>query len=162
MGLEPWFKKLCEALDKVKAEQSELYAKLQIDLFTKDQQFSSWFKNHTEVIHLHSPIGKELFSKITEANACFIFLAHHNKDYRTTKFFEILPFGKPLVYLGEKGFVSEFIEEKGLGWVLHRPEIDFIQVLQELENNTFQPSNQFDYKEFSLDKTAEMVEGWLL
>ena len=162
MGLEPWFKKLCEALDQVKASRPELYNRLQIDLFSKDLQFATWFENHQEVIHLQTPIGKELFTKITEANACFIFLAHHNKDYRTTKFFEILPFGKPLVYLGEKGFVSEFIEEKELGWVLHQPEIDFIQVLQELENDTFQASNQFDYKEFSLDKTSEMVEGWLL
>ncbi len=162
MGLEPWFKKLCEALDQVKASNPGLYKKLQIELYSKDLQFASWFSDHTDVIHLQAPIGKELFHKIASANACFIFLAHHNKDYRTTKFFEILPFSKPLIYLGEKGFVSEFIEKEELGWVMHNPEIDFVKVLHFLAESNTEWSNKFDFQDFSLEKISEEVEAWLL
>jgi hypothetical protein len=162
MGLEPHFRSMCRALDALQKESPELYSRLQIELYTKDQQFAPWFAGYEEVIKLSKPIGKGLFERIALADACFIFLAHHNKNYRTTKFFEILPFQKPLIFMGDEGYVSEYIESEQLGCVLRHPETEFIRVLKDLDSGELEGRKDLDHRAYSLMRVAKNVEEKLL
>lgn len=161
MGLEPHFNSLCLALDKIKLEQAELYSKLNIELYSKDQQFKALFSHHAEVVKLEKPIGKKLFERIAGASACFLFLAHHNRHYKTTKFYELMPFGKPLIFMGDEGLVSEFIEDEKLGVVMHDPENEFITCLEDIMNGKLANTASFDHSEYSLESITKTVEGWL-
>lgn len=162
MGLEPHFRSMCSALDALKKDNPGLYSKLEIELYTKDHQFASWFTGYENVVKLSRPIGKQLFERIAQADACFIFLAHHNKNYRTTKFFEILPFQKPLIFMGDEGYVSEFIESEKLGAVLRDPKSEFIGILERLDNGDLEGRRDFDHQAYSLMNVAKKVEDKLL
>jgi hypothetical protein len=40
-------------------------------------------------------------------------LADYNKDFFTTKFFDYLPYNKPIVYIGPDGAVRQFLQKNG-------------------------------------------------
>lgn len=161
MGMEPYFERLSIGLDNLKSQNPEFYDKLEIEIYTKDQRFSSFLKSHPSIVKMAQPIGNELFARIAQSDACLIFLAHHNKHYQTTKFFEILPFSKPLVYMGDPGFVSEFIVSEKLGYLLLNPEHDLKNLILNLSENNSLFINS-EHEQWSLDSVTAKLEKLML
>lgn len=72
-------------------------------------------------IHIHEPIGKEIYSVLAKADVLLIVLPDNKKNERTTKFFEYLPYRKPLFIVADIGEVTDFVEHHKLGVHIHAP-----------------------------------------
>jgi glycosyltransferase involved in cell wall biosynthesis len=68
------------------------------------------------IINLHNFIPEEqLFQCISKSSAYLAFFPITDKDLVSTKFFEIIYTGTPILYIGEEGEVSKFIKENKVG-----------------------------------------------
>ena len=83
-----------------------------------------------------------------------IFLADHNKNYLTTKFFEYLPFKVPLLYFGENGFVAKFIAENNLGIYVQHPSAELLPALEKVSTSNSNFNQNFEASQFSLEQKA--------
>jgi hypothetical protein len=161
MELEKVFSDFSKALDGIKITNIDLYKKLNIEFYSSTDHSLSYFQNHREVVFFYEPIGKDIFHKINEADACLILLAPHNNDFRTTKFFENMPFQKPYIVLGEKGFVAEYVINHNLGvWVSNENFTkDFLQTIDRIHNKRLKFNPAFEHQQFSYEvQTKHLIE----
>lgn len=115
LGLHPFISEWVDQLLAVKEKSPDLYAQVEIRIFTPDLQYAHLFEQVKDVVYVSAPIGKELFRELEEADGILILLAEHNKDNFTTKFAESLPFRKPLIYVGAEGEARRFVLDNALG-----------------------------------------------
>lgn len=122
IGLEPHLERLNNALTKIRKDNPLLYRQLTIDLYTPHHRFKNIFEENSDKVHFHEPIGTDFFRELLASHASFIFLSEHNKNFQTTKFYEVLAYKKPFVYVGAEGDTASLIREQSLGCVLHDTE----------------------------------------
>jgi len=151
--LEDTFDRLANALDSLKSEHAELYQKLNISFYTPPNNIPHQFKNHSEVIQFNLPVGKDIFNLINQSTACIILQSRNNKNFRTTKFFEFIAFRKPYIVMGEKGFVSDFVEQNKLGVFISNENFytQFVDTLEKLAENKLEFNKEFDIDEFTCE-----------
>lgn len=114
-GIERYFDQLSELLDSLKVEDPALYERIHFKIYSSDfERLQGRYPKHTQLEFL-APVGSKLFAAIDHASAAIIALSEHNKDFKTTKFYEFLSRQKPVFYLGPKGEVAQFLERKDLG-----------------------------------------------
>ena len=157
LGLKPFIDPFSSWLSTLREKESHLYNKLTIDLFTPHSNHVGSLKDHANV---HAPIGKEFMSELAQSSAAIILLAEHNKDFLTTKFFELIPFGKPLIFIGAQGFAAQFIEENGLGKVVDSYE-SLAQVIQELKSNSFPLNREYNISSHELSHIGDHLVSLL-
>jgi hypothetical protein len=114
LGTERYLEQLVKACNSLYQEDKDLASQLSFEFFSPPSAQRKILEN-CPLIHVADPIGKELFSKMKSGNYSMILLAGHNKDFRTTKYYECLAMAKPLFFLGEHGEVSREIEENDIG-----------------------------------------------
>ncbi|MCE3258649.1 MAG: hypothetical protein K0S12_290 [Bacteroidetes bacterium] len=164
MGLDKYLVKLNETLTKLKAEKPELYKRLRFDFYTPDVNTLQVLAAHPEVVSAHQPVGEKIFARIKEADFCMIMLASQNKNFLTTKSIEFLTLNKPFFYLGENGYVSEFIEKNKLGFSVNenKPLTEqLVSLTEHYLSDQFHYNNQFDFSQYSLEKVGSKVEELL-
>ncbi len=67
-------------------------------------------------IKMHSQIPSlEFFEKAQQSHAIIFLIPEHAKDGVPTKLYEYAYLGRPIIAMGYRGKVSEFVEEKSLG-----------------------------------------------
>ena len=112
---EAVLKEMAEDLDGLKSNYPALYEKLEISFYTvSPHKISQIFSRHT-IVKSSNSIGDKIFSEIAKSDLCIIFLAEHNRNFFTTKYFEYLPLQKPYLYIGPEGKVIKEIEAKKMG-----------------------------------------------
>ncbi|MFT4778436.1 MAG: hypothetical protein ACI80P_000409 [Flavobacteriales bacterium] len=151
LGIEDHLMNFAESLKMLKTKNITLYNRLNIQFYTPQTDFAKVFKEVDDIVEFSQPIGKDFFKQLNEASAAIVMLASHNKNYLTTKFFEYLPFRKPLLFLGVTGYTSEFIEENKLGLILTSDGRDLEENLLSL-THPWATENPFQIDEFSLNK----------
>ena len=165
LGTEMVLEELSNLLSKLKYNHPYLYSKLSFEFFTPEIRFSELFKEHTEVVKFDKPIGNKIFTKVASADFSMLFLADHNKDYCTTKFFEMMPFKKPYILLGENGFVAEKIKKENLGYFFKSGSLEqeFIDFLINYERGGIsnKDSNP-NISNYSYDKLTDKLLGLLV
>ena len=114
LGVDEYFKLLIESLDYHKKMNG---LAPEISIYT-DEWNKRQLSDSNQEIKFYKPVGDLIFEQIASADFVLIFLAHHNRNYLTSKFFEFMPYKKPYIYLGPTGFVSETIENEKLGFCL--------------------------------------------
>ncbi|MDG2247411.1 MAG: hypothetical protein P8L71_13735 [Flavobacteriales bacterium] len=159
IGLEETLKSLADALKKLKASSPTSIAKLRVTFYTPHQQFASIFDGLEDYVSFKPTIGKDFFTELNKATAAIILLAEHNKNYLTTKFFEYLPFKKPLVFMGAKGHTSSFISTHKLGHVLKDDFSNLGEVLELLEAPL--TDNSFSLEKYTLSNRVEELRALL-
>jgi hypothetical protein len=100
-----------------------------LDIFTTSQDYLEMIRRHptasrVQLFHPLTPheLGKRLFEEyhyaiyITEA-------ALDNANFCSTKFADIMGAGKPILYIGPEGLVSEYIRREDCGFVLSPNDI---------------------------------------
>lgn len=92
--------------------------KITLDLYTKHKSKALSILGLEDNINFHEPIGDTIFNIVRESDLFIILLSDHNKDFKTTKFYEFLPYKVPYLLVGPKGHVSESIEKEELGFLL--------------------------------------------
>lgn len=114
-GAEEQFDRLDRCLNELQLISPQHHDKIRIECYSSDYlRLKARFANQ-EKIAFKTAIDKELFQRIDESSAAMILLSEHNQDFKTTKFYEFLSRKKPIMYLGPKGTVAEFIEKENLG-----------------------------------------------
>ena len=153
LGLKPFIDPFSSWLSTLREKENQLYSKLTIDLFTPHSNHVGSLEDHANI---HSPIGKEFMSELAQSSAAIILLAEHNKDFLTTKFFELIPFGKPLIFVGAQGFAAQFIEKNGLGKTVDSYE-SLAHIIKELKSDSFPLSREYDISNHELSHVGDQL-----
>ncbi|MDP4827825.1 MAG: hypothetical protein NWR73_09065 [Flavobacteriales bacterium] len=153
MGIEGTLKSLNSGLNHLKVSNQELYHRLEIRFYTPHVQHAHIFAEHP-CVAFSPTIGKKFFTELRQSHAAMIFLADHNKNYLTTKFFEYLPFKVPLLYFGENGFVAKFIAENNLGIYVQHPSAELPPALEKVSTSNSNFNQNFEASQFSLEQKA--------
>lgn len=156
LGLEEHLKQLGTHLDTLKLENLAIIRNLNFRFFTTETHVVRFFEGVPEVIEVHPPIGKQVFNEIKQADALMILLAEHNKDFLTTKFFEYLPFKKPLIFIGAYGEAAKFIETNQLGVVVNSLET-LSETLLALRSKTLKFNSNVDINTYSLEARVKLL-----
>ncbi|MEL6134333.1 MAG: glycosyltransferase [Bacteroidota bacterium] len=161
IGVDPQLVRLRDWMQQIKAGDPELYQRLEIDIYSKDYERGQDLLTADEsALRFHAPISKQaLFQKLAVADIALLLIADHNKDFKTTKFFEILAFRQPFLMLGPKGRVSDYIEENQLGIHLDNHEVDvayFVQSIHKLREEKVR-LKEMDVSHFSLAKVTDQL-----
>lgn len=122
MGIEKNLKQLVATIEKLKNSHPKLHHQLQVKIFSDDQSKFKEALNGHHKIQVMPSIGKGLFEEIDRASASIIMLAEHNKDFKTSKFWEFASRRKPIAFIGAEGETSQFIEENRMGLHVQKPE----------------------------------------
>ncbi len=88
-------------------------SRFELDIYSNDE----WHGHHkSESVHFHKPIpSKEFFSISQEAAWLIFFIPEHAKNGIPSKLYELAALHVPIMAMGRKGTLSEFIENKNLG-----------------------------------------------
>ena len=158
-GTDGILKALSAFLDRLKASSPALYTRLSFDFYTPQTAQKKFFLNHPEQVRFFEPQGNEIMRKLSEADYCLIFLAGHNKNYKTTKFLEYSILRKPFIVLGEKGFVAEEVERHKIGKAYNETDISELESL--LSNSSqylsTEYNNQYDFSRYSFEAVTETL-----
>lgn len=156
-GLETVLEHFANELNEAEQSTPELTSNLEINLYTPHLSFSKHLSAASDLIKVHPVIGKAIFTKIQNADAVLIFLAEHNKNYLTTKFFEYLPFQKPILFLGAEGHAAAFIEAQQLGLVVNERE-QLRDALRQLREGSAPRPGDKELEAFSLiSRTQDLL-----
>lgn len=121
-GVEHYFDQLSTVLHQLKDEDLPLYKRLRFKIYSSDfERLNGRYAEHRWMEFL-PPIGNQLFTEIDRSSAAIIALSEHNKDFKTTKFYEFLSRKKPVLYLGPQGEVAQFLEQNSLGSSIRNTE----------------------------------------
>jgi hypothetical protein len=101
---------------------------VELEIYTDDHKSLQQFQN--AAISINPSIGKMIFNVISESDFVLILLAEHNKDFKTTKFYEFLPFQKPYLYIGSLGQVAKNISEDEMGFVIKDVKKDTVSFIE--------------------------------
>ena len=146
LGSEKYLKEFINQINNYNSKTEHL---VELEIYTDDYKSFSQFQN--AAISIQPSIGKEIFKIISEADYVLILLADHNKDFKTTKFYEFLPFQKPYLYIGSLGEVAKNIGDDEMGFVIKDVKNDTVSFfvshftsklvfngLSKFKNHTFQ------------------------
>ncbi|MBP9069680.1 MAG: hypothetical protein KBG47_09240 [Bacteroidia bacterium] len=133
--------------------------KVEVDLYTKHKSVAVSLPELKENIRFLEPIGDKIFNVVRESDLFIILLSDHNKDFKTTKFYEFLPYKVPYLLVGPKGHVSESIEKEALGFLLtEEQDLSYIykKLLTSKELKGFR-----DIDKYSLDNSTQVLNSIL-
>lgn len=160
LGLEKHLQTLAEGVRLLKQKERALFERLEITFYTPHHRFASIFSDLVSTVKFNQPIGKHFFHKVQASNAVFLFLAEHNKDFFTTKFYELLPYHKPMIFFGAEGKTSHAIQSMQLGHV-HTKPLDFVNSIITLSEQQEEIPRTIDLTEFTLDYRADELIQFL-
>lgn len=148
IGIEKYLNILSEAASVFNEKNKTI--KLEINFYTENHLD---YLGKFQEINFYPRLKKDFFKMLNSADMLVILCAEHNKNYKTTKYFEYLPLEKPLLFIGPDGFVSQTIENEKTGIVLRTTEdlIQFVQTKQE-----FKPNKDFKKHSFK-ERTQEVI-----
>jgi hypothetical protein len=155
IGSEPQWQELQRIIQAITAENKDRI-NIQFDLYTtaKLPAFMSTIPN----VHAYAPIGKSIFNIMQQADVLLIVLPENKKNERTTKFFEYLPFRKPLLVVAPLGEVTNYIESNQLG-VHSNQSLPIIQSLFNGDYAAHSFNSSFDLScETNVYRTQQMME----
>ncbi|MEO8761963.1 MAG: hypothetical protein ABI388_10865 [Bacteroidia bacterium] len=137
--------------------------KCSLDFYTNHNKYIGNFEVKNLVgknIFYHSELSeKELYQELLKHNYYLFICPDYGMDNISTKFYEIIYHRIPIVFIGETGVASQFIENNNLGIFIHKNDI--VNGLQKIINREtkFNYNNSFDVSAFSFDKlTDKLIE----
>ncbi len=108
-----------------------------------------------EIINVNSFIPEaQLFQRISQSAAYLVFFPITDKDLVSTKFFEIIYTGTPILYIGEEGEVSKFIRENKVG-VHILPQNMEVELPKYLSGNVPFEYGYFDVTQYSFSTVTD-------
>jgi hypothetical protein len=159
-GILPNLQKLNDVLEDMKRTDLPLYSKLQIDFFVDQLDYKDHFGNH-ECVNFYPSVGKLIFKKIAESDIILILYTEFSKNFRTTKFYEFLPFQKQYLYIGPPGDTYNFIKENKLGYSLGQAEDTklVLEFFSKIARGNKNDTPLINFRSYSFDKqTDELIK----
>jgi hypothetical protein len=151
---QPQWQWLKNTIQQISPPLLQLGKKLRFDLYTTASvpEFMLQIPN----IFIHEPIGKAIYSELEKADILLIVLPDNKKNERTTKFFEYLPYRKPLFVVADIGDVTDFVGRHKLGVHIHAPGN---QIIDLFSGKYFEDSfnMQFDIETCTSNERASQI-----
>ncbi len=113
-------------------------------IFSKDHEKFRQYLGGFQNVKIHNEIGSDIYRWMLQAKGFIVALSGYNQNFFTTKFYDYLPWEKPLVYLGPKGKVWHFLLEHG-------------QKSDKLKNANVFLMNRSDFKTDGLSFRVEQI-----
>ena len=140
------------------------HADVKLDLFTSGTKYAGIFQEQgllNKQVFYHSTLPpKELFQKFKDYQYAVILQPDYAADYISTKFYEIIHTGTPIIYIGKQGLNAEFIQTNQLGVFI--PSDDIVTTLGHFLSNrreyTFKPMN---VKEYTYSHVTDQLIDWM-
>ncbi len=139
----------------LKNNRSDLYAKVEVKIFTSNPNYEKFVG--LDVVKMHKSIGKKIFQELADANFALIMLSTSKRNDRTTKFFEYLPLRKPLLIISDEGSVTRFVQENNLGVIMSKDEKALEAVLDNHFNGSIQINSNFDIAPYTLQGATQQL-----
>lgn len=149
IGIDSYADNLARAISQFNQQSESI--KIEADFYTDT---CGNYNNRFNGINIKPSVNKGFMDILHAADVLVVMNAEHNKDYKTTKFFEYLPLKKPLLYIGPEGFVSKSIEEEKTGFVF-RPDDSLASIISGLTNYT--PTENIEKHSFK-ERTNELIQ----
>jgi len=159
-GLEPALEGLASGLGRIRMENPALFCRIECIFYTPDHTYSSLFSGVSEAVEFRETIPAKAVMAELQASTYTIFLtAEHTKNWKTTKYAELLAIGRPILTFGPKGELAQDIEYYQVGHAL-KPESIPERLAELLARSTPQTAPPSEYiKAFSLASvTDELIE----
>jgi hypothetical protein len=129
----------------------------EVNFYTNETDMKKEFREFSQ-IYFNKPLGSEIFNKLNESDFLLIFLAEHNKDFCTTKFFEYLPLRKPYLYFGPEGNVSNTIVKNNIGYIATGKSTEDIFYFIQNGKISTQDINNFSLENVSTNFIKEVLD----
>lgn len=125
---ELYLKQLSGMLETTNAKGK---VKIKATLYSADYKT---YEGRYPYLDFMKPVGRGFFNLLQKADVLLLIYADHNKDYKTTKYYEYMPLGKPYLYLGPSGDISESLEKEQLGYAVKESDSDIHEILLKLRS----------------------------
>jgi hypothetical protein len=128
---------------------------IKIQFYTKDKKYENLIKENVHYCDMVNQI--EVFQILSQCNAALFFVNDNIKNYISTKYMEAISSRTPIVLMGKKGLVSDFITNHKLGIFIEENEIEkyfskIPSLIESLEYNT-----TFDFKEYTFSYQTDAL-----
>ena len=153
-GIKEYIIELSKQLNKLKGSiELTIYSdsKAYIEIFEK-------YKLLNSTVFYKTPLPtKALFNEIYSANYVLLIHPNYGIDNISTKFYEIIYSRLPILYLGEKGLTSSFIEDNKVGYAfdLETIKINFSNII--LGELPYTYNSNFKINEFSFENQTHKL-----
>jgi glycosyltransferase involved in cell wall biosynthesis len=100
--------------------------KFSLDIFSDTIRYKTCFEKFgsAQYVKYHAPVEPaELFKQIAKSKVVLIMQPDNARDYITTKIYEIVYAKRPIIYIGKKGDLWNFISDNNLGLCYDPSEI---------------------------------------
>ena len=144
-----------EFINQINTYNSKNDHLVELEIYTDDYKSLQQFQN--TAISIKPSVGKEIFKVISEADYVLILLAEHNKDFKTTKFYEFLPFQKPYLYIGSLGEVAKNISEDEMGFVIKDVKNDTVSFIESHFASKLVFNGLSKFRNHTFQKRAELI-----
>lgn len=127
---ETYFKELMCAFSNIREKIPELLEQFKFDLYITGHgifQYEAMIVEHglEDKVEFHNPLpASEVFTELMKSDYVLIFIPSINRDFMGTKFSEIFCLGVPVLHVGPKGFVSQFIRQHQTGYSMRVSELE--------------------------------------
>lgn len=148
-------KYLEEFINQINSFNSKNEYLVELEIYTDDYKSFIHFQN--AAISIKPSVGKAIFKIISESDYVLILLAEHNKDFKTTKFYEFLPFQKPYLYIGSLGEVSKNISEDEMGFVIKDVKKDTVSFFESHFTSKLVFNGLSKFKNHAFQKRVELI-----
>lgn len=131
---------------------------MKIKFYTDDRKYDDCFSANVYNVDFLQPIKySAMFEILSSSNASLLFVNRHIKDFLSTKYIECIAARIPIVLVGTKGFVSEFIEKNRLGIFIEDSKVktEFAKIPEKLKKLDY--NNYFDITPFTFEGQAEEI-----
>lgn len=118
IGSEEFLELLNRNVSYLKENDTALNKLVEITFYTNETNRSELFKDNKDLVKFNKSIGDKIFQEIIHCDYILLLLSEHNKNYITSKFYEFLPYNKPFLYIGPRGFVADKIITEKLGYCI--------------------------------------------
>lgn len=160
-NMEAAILKLIELLKRLMQEGY----KVQLDFYTFDTAYYDVFVKSqlTDVVNYHAPILPEELFKILSGKDYILQLRAGEaleQHFKSTKFYELIALGRPILYFGPGGDVVDFICRNKLGFNGNMDINELARSVMENKKNPIIPEN-FDVSQFGFKNITRQLMTYL-
>ncbi len=161
--LKPIFEELLSALLKIKLENLVLFNKIEIVFYTNTTKYSSSVeeKSLSTTIKFIKTLPQTDFFKVASQSNFLLMINPDAENEFGTKFYDYLPFRKPILLISKNGSVGKYLQNHKIGFLIEEKKIyeNLSKILSETIEGKIQFDNNFNIEQFSLEKiTNDLIK----
>ncbi|PCJ89564.1 MAG: hypothetical protein COA57_01465 [Flavobacteriales bacterium] len=120
-GYEFFISELIDTLKTIQSVNPKTFENIRFDFYSlsESQHYENLIVKEgliKKMIFNNAIPAKDLFKKLTEYDYTFIYFPEKFKDFISTKFYEVIFLKIPIIYIGNRGEVWDFIHKNKLGY----------------------------------------------